>query len=227
MARRGQRRGEDDSPLTPLPAGRHGLPRAFVVENQRARLIVGIVRTVARRGYDATTITAIAEAASVSRHTFYDNFQNKEECFLAAYDRALQDLEAEIADAPEPGATWARRTRAGLAALLGFFAADPELARFFWLDSLGGGETIVNRHRESMRSLIELLARGHPPNPALSRTSQTAADAMVGGIVALIAKRVSAAESDRLGALLPDLLELILAPYLGDAEAQRIAAESR
>ena len=69
--------GEEEPEFTQLPAGRHGLPRDYVVENQRARLLVGIVRAVAQRGYNAATITAIAEAASVSRHTFYDNFQRQ------------------------------------------------------------------------------------------------------------------------------------------------------
>ena len=100
MPKQNREPGEDKEPgFTRLPGGRHGLPRDYVVKNQRARLLVGIVRAVARHGYNAATITEIAEGASVSRQTFYDNFQNKEQCFLAAYDRAVDDVQTAMAAA--------------------------------------------------------------------------------------------------------------------------------
>lgn len=228
MPKRNRASGEDEEPrFAPLPAGRHGLPRDYVVENQRARLLVGIVTAVAKRGYNAATITAISEAASVSRHTFYDNFQNKEQCFLAAYDRAAEDVEAAIAAATQAPAEWPERVKAALAALLDFFAPEPDLARFFWLEPLGAGEVIVTRHRESVRALVKLLIADRLPSPDVPPLSKTAQEAVVGGVVSLISKRVNAGESKQLGQLLPDLLELLLAPYLGSGEAERLAAEVR
>jgi len=218
--------GEDEEPkFTRLPAGRHGLPRDYVIENQRARLLVGIVTAVARRGYNAATITAIAEAASVSRHTFYDNFQNKEQCFLAAYDRAVEDVEAEIAAAAQARTEWPEKVTAAIIALLEFFAPEPDLARFFWLEPLGAGEAIVTRYRKAARGLVKLLTADRPKGQAVPPLSVTAQEAVVGGVVSLISKQVNAGETERLGQLLPDLLELLLAPYLGSAEAARFAAD--
>jgi AcrR family transcriptional regulator len=228
VAKRDRASGEDEEPkFTHLPAGRHGLPRDYVVENQRARLLVGIVTAVARRGYNAATITAIAEAASVSRHTFYDNFQNKEQCFLAAYDRAAEDVEAAIAAAAQAPAEWPEQVKAALAALLAFFAPEPDLARFFWLEPLGAGQVIVTRHRDAVRALVKLLTADRPPSADVPPLSRTAQEAVVGGVVSLISKRVSAGETECLEQLLPDLLELLLAPYLGSDEAERLAADVR
>ncbi len=197
-----------------------------MVENQRARLLVGIVRAISKRGYNQTTITQIAEAAAVSRHTFYDNFQNKEQGFLAAYDHAYEDVSSAMQSAAEPFDDWHEQVKAALAALLEFFAAEPDLARFFWLEPIGGGATIADRYREVMHSLAEQLTANRPAITNAPPLSAIAEEAIVGGVVALIAKQISAGRPERLPDLLPDLLELILAPYLGSAEAERHAGHS-
>lgn len=228
MPKRSREPGEDQEPgFTRLPAGRHGLPRDYVVDNQRARLLVGIVRAVARRGYNAATITEIAEGASVSRQTFYDNFQNKEQCFLVAYDRVVDDVQTAMAVAAESLTEWPEKVTAALGALLDFFSQESDLARFFWLEPVGAGEVIVTRHREAMRALIELLTADRRLNPGVPPLSETAEEAVVGGVASLISKRVNAGETERLKQLLPDLLELVLAPYLGSTEAGRLDADAR
>ena len=90
-----------------LPPGRHGLPREFVAENQRERLLNGVVEAVAEHGYNATTIGAITAAAKISRRTFYEHFRDKEGCFLAAYemidDHVRGSMLAAPATRPSPG----------------------------------------------------------------------------------------------------------------------------
>ena len=86
MAERGRSAEELVPGAERLPAGRHGLPREVVAENQRERLLNGVVDAVAEHGYNATTIGAITEAAKISRRTFYEHFKDKEGCFLAAYE---------------------------------------------------------------------------------------------------------------------------------------------
>jgi AcrR family transcriptional regulator len=73
-----------------LPRGRHGLPHAFIVTNQRRRLLEGIAAACAVKSYPAVTIKDITDAARVSRRTFYDLFSDKEACFLAAYDASIE-----------------------------------------------------------------------------------------------------------------------------------------
>jgi AcrR family transcriptional regulator len=91
-----------------LPPGRHGLPRTFVAENQRERLLNGVVEAVAEHGYNATTISAITKAAKISRRTFYEYFEGKENCFLAAYAMIDDHVRASMLAAADPAAPLAR-----------------------------------------------------------------------------------------------------------------------
>ena len=99
--RRGEPQSSSASGSVRLPPGRHGLPREFVAENQRERLLNGVVEAVAEHGYNATTIGKITDAAKISRRTFYEYFKDKEGCFLAAYEM----IDAHVRGAMLPPAT--------------------------------------------------------------------------------------------------------------------------
>jgi AcrR family transcriptional regulator len=204
-----------------LPPGRHGLPRAFVAENQRERLLNGVVETVAEHGYNATTIARITAAAKISRRTFYEYFEGKEDCFGAAYEM----IEAHVLDsmlaAPGAGEPWPERVRARLAALLDALARDAAVARCFLIEPLAAGGEVAARYREAM----QLLAATLRPEPPPSELDMEVRDqALIGGIATLIVRRLNAGGARRLPELLPDLVELSLAPYLGREEAKRQAA---
>jgi AcrR family transcriptional regulator len=216
-----------------LPPGRHGLPRAFVAENQRERLLNGVVEAVAEHGYNATTITTITAAAKISRRTFYEYFEGKEDCFLAAYEM----IEAHVIDsmlaAPGAGEPWPQRVRARLAALLDVLSRDTAVSRCFLIEPLAAGGDVAVRYREAM----QLLAGTLRPEPPPSELDMEVRDqALIGGIATLIVRRLNAhvpvvsrpygrlTTGTSLLELLPDLVELALAPYLGRVEAKRQAA---
>ena len=71
-----------------MPPGRHLVPRDFVTQNQRERMLLATAELVAERGYQKTTIELIAKTARVALSTFYEQFASKEECFLAAFDES-------------------------------------------------------------------------------------------------------------------------------------------
>jgi len=204
-----------------LPPGRHGLPRVFVAENQRERLLNGVVEAVAEHGYNATTIAAIAAAAKISRRTFYERFEGKQDCFGAAYEM----IEAHVLDsmlaAPGAGEPWPDRVRARLAALLDVLSRDAAVSRCFLVEPLAAGGEVAARYRESM----QLLAAALRPEPPPSELNMEVRDgALIGGIATLIVRRLNSAGAARLPDLLPDLSELALAPYVGRQEAKRLAA---
>jgi AcrR family transcriptional regulator len=204
-----------------LPPGRHGLPRAFVAENQRERLLNGVVEAVAEYGYNATTISRIAVAAKISRRTFYEYFEGKEGCFLAAYEM----IEAHVLDsmlaAPGAGEPWPDRVRARLGALLEVLARDSAVSRCFLIEPLAAGGDVAARYREAM----QLLAAALRPEPPPTELDMEVRDqALIGGIATLIVRRLNSAGAARLPELLPDLVELALAPYLGREEAKQQAA---
>jgi AcrR family transcriptional regulator len=204
-----------------LPPGRHGLPRVFVAENQRERLLDGVVEAIAEQGWNATTIARITAAAKISRRTFYEYFEGKQECFLAAYEM----IEAHVLDSmlAAPGATepWPDRVRARLAALLDVLSRDAAVSRCYLVEPLAAGGEVAARYRESM----QLLAAALRPEPLPTELDMEVRDgALIGGIATLIVRRLNSAGPARLPDLLPDLTELALAPYVGRQEAKRLAA---
>jgi AcrR family transcriptional regulator len=211
-------------PATPrLPAGRHGLPREFVVQNQRERIITGLVNTVAERGYGGTTVAHITKAASVSRRTFYEHFSDKEACFLAAYEMVTDHIRASMQAAAESFEEWPQKVRAALATMLRFLAGEPDLARLCMVEPISAGGEIAARHRASMQGFVGILRAGRPEHSGERPLPEVTEETLVGGIVSLIVREISSGRGAELEQLLPDLVELTLSPFLGAEEAERLA----
>jgi AcrR family transcriptional regulator len=213
--------------LSRLPPGRHGLPREFVVHNQRERLIAGLAEAVAENGYSATTIAHITRSAAVSRRTFYEHFASKDECFVAAYDTVMEQLRERVAEAFEQEDEWPQAVKAGIGAMLSFLAAEPNLARLSMVEALVAGPVVVERYDAAIQGLVPYFEAGRSGRAAevLANLSPSTEEALVGGMVSLISRRISAGRSQELETLLPDLVEFALTPYLGSAEAAKVARE--
>jgi AcrR family transcriptional regulator len=210
--------------LARLPPGRHGLPREFVTRNQRDRLAAGAIAVVAEHGFSAATITQICAAAGVSRRTFYVYFSSKEEGLVAAGETIVEHLRIATDAAAAAEGEWPRQVGAKLASSLDFFAANPDLARFCLIAPQRADEEVAARYRGAMGIVGGYLCEGMPATAR--RPSAAVAGALIGGMVAVVVRKVEAGGGDDLPDLLPDLLELFLAPYLGRAEATRLAQGS-
>jgi AcrR family transcriptional regulator len=208
-----------------LPRGRHGLPREQVAENQRARLLGGMVEAVAERGYGPTTVADVTAAAKVSRRTFYEHFGDKEDCYRAAYEASFEFLR-ETSAAGAATARWPASLRTGLGALLDALAVRPELATFFLLSPSGVGDGIAVRHHEAIRELVEALLAEAPRRREATAAAEIRAAALAGGLSRLAGLKVAAGQAAELPALLPDLVELFLRPFVGSEEAIRLARDA-
>jgi AcrR family transcriptional regulator len=213
--------------LARLPPGRHGLPREFVVHNQRERLIAGLAEAIAENGYSGTTIAHITRHAAVSRRTFYEHFSSKDECFVAAYDTVMEELRGRVSAAFEAADDWPHAVKAGIGAMLEFLAAEPHLARLCMVEALVAGPVVVERYDAAIQSFVPYFQSGREGRPpeVLARLSPTTEEALVGGMVSLISRRIIAGKAEELEELLPDLVEFTLPPYLGSAEAAKLATE--
>jgi len=214
---------EEPESSSRLPAGRHGLPREFIVQNQRERIITALVDTVAERGYNATTVAHITKAASVSRRTFYEHFVDKEACFLAAYEMVAGHIRDSMKAAADSFEEWPQQVRAALSTLLRFLAGEPELAQLVMIEPIAAGGEIATRHRATVTGFAEILKAGRPEHAGDRPLPEATEETVVGGILSLIVREISAGRAQDLEKLLPDLVELILAPYLGADEAERLA----
>lgn len=209
--------------LARLPPGRHGLPREFVTRNQRDRLAAGTIAAVAERGFNETTITQICAAAGVSRRTFYTYFSSKEECYLAASKTIVEHLRIAAEASSQGEDEWPLRVKMKLRATLEFLAVNPDLARFVLIAPQRAGEEVTSRYRSAVASAVDYLCAGRPSGGGQRTPSDAVAAALIGGMVALIVRKVEEGEGERLPDLLPDLVELFLTPYIGRSEAVRIA----
>jgi AcrR family transcriptional regulator len=218
----GQSPDEPDE-LARLPHGRHGLPPEFVEHNQRQRLLAALIRIVGSSGYNAATITAIADGAGVTSRTFYKYFDSVEDCCLAAFDAAAEMLGARLADAYESGGDWAGKVRSALAAALEFFTESPELARLLLTEPFVAGVAVSRRYQDQISRLAPYLSEGRKLSPQADAFPATTERGLIGSIASQIGRKVGAGESARLPELLPDLTQFALTPYLGVAEARRIS----
>jgi AcrR family transcriptional regulator len=222
-ARRPNRIDPASSDLGPLPGGHHGLSREQVAESQRERLLAGLAFAVAEHGYRATTITEIVKAASVSSRDFYESFDSKEACFLAAFDAVIAHLRELIAAAAEPVPDWPGRVVVALRTALDFFAAEPDLARLCLVEPITASPPIATHFRDVVVATIPYLQPGRSERPEAAALPQSTEDSLLGGLIALTARSLLTGEEGALERLLPDLVDFALSPYLGPARAKELA----
>lgn len=208
--------------MKPLPRGRHGLSREFIAQNQRERLLAAIADSLEKYGYDGATVAAISSTAGVSKSDFYRHFGSKDECFVSAYDEAVEDLRADVVSACAGEDEWAAGVCAGLGAALSGLAADPGQANLLLVEGLRAGPGVYGRFQGAVESFVPYLRDGAPPGTSAGRPPEAADEAVVGGIASLLGRRVLAGEATRLYRFFPELAEFALTPYLGVAEARRI-----
>lgn len=224
--RRGDQPAEGLGELGPLPGGHHGLSREQILESQRERLLAAIAQEVALKGYRATTITEVVKLASVSTRDFYLHFENKEQCFLAAFDAVRDHLEAVVAEAAAEQPDWPHQAIAALRAALEFFSAEPALARLCLVEPVSATPTIAIRFREAVLACAPALERGRTGADGAALPPSTE-DSLLGGIISLATRSILAGETEQLPVLLPDLIEFTLSPYVGAERATELAAAAQ
>lgn len=210
--------------LGPLPAGRHGFSREQVAHNQRERLLAGIATAVAEHGYNEVTIAHITKAAKVSRRVFYENFESRDECFLAAFDAVAGHIRDLVAAAVEAAPDWPHQAVAAARETLAFLASEPDLARLCLVEAQSAGPAISARFHAAVGELIAPLQRGRGERAGERELPASTEDSTVGALASLVSRKVAAGEADRLEELLPDVVQFILEPYLGPEEAERLSA---
>jgi AcrR family transcriptional regulator len=222
LAQAGGRKREQWRP----PRGRHRLPPEVIARSQHERLLEAAVRVVARKGYRATTVADLTKEAGISRTTFYEMFEDKEACFLAAYDAAVEALVGRVTAAFEAEEDWPRRARAGLAALLDGLAEEPELARLVLVGVSAAGPAAQRRHRAALQRLTPLFDEGRDFAPGGRSLPANTSRMAIGAVAGLISDELTENGAEHLPNLLSDLLFATLVAYIGPAAAAREVGET-
>jgi AcrR family transcriptional regulator len=140
-----------------LPPGRSG-DREAARREQRARLFAALVANCVQQGYEATSVEDLLRTSGVSRATFYEQFDDKLDCFRAAEEEIIAGAVGAIAEQLEGDGDAEERSRAALAAFVGFVVAQPAAARTCLVESYAAGEAGMEPVRRAIDRVI-LLAR--------------------------------------------------------------------
>lgn len=209
--------------LDALPRGPHRLTREQVVASQRSRLLAAVTSAVAQRGYAGTTITEIARRAGVSPNGFYDHFDDKEECFLAAHRVYAERLLERLATAVSPTLEWHAFIAGALDTYLGSLEIDRTAARAFGLEMGAAGPAARERRREAHMAFARLIAERHAAirrgDPSLGALPERVWIAFVLGARELVAEALESDARVPLTDLAPDISQWIAAMVEGAAAA--------
>jgi AcrR family transcriptional regulator/DNA-binding MarR family transcriptional regulator len=192
-----------------------------VAELQRGRLLDATFALVYELGYANVTAHKISERAGVSSRTFYELFRDREDCFLAAFDYALDTL-AEAAK-PAYGAEldWVERVRAGLTVLLDALDREPAVGRLVFVEALAAGPRSLERRARALAELAVVVDEGRADAPTPVGLPALAAEATVGATFSVIHARLLGDEQTRVAELLNGLMATIVLPYRGGEAATR------
>jgi AcrR family transcriptional regulator len=210
-----------------FPSGIRSLPSDLVSAVQRERLLAAMLRATAELGYREVSVQDVLERAGVSRPTFYEHFENKEACFLAAFDNAAARLRQRLEAAAEAGEGWRQRLRLSLEELLRFVTEDPDAAMSLIVDARAACPPALERRDELLdhfASCLDSMVRAEA-DPA-NAPSAIAAAGIVGGIEALLYSRLNRGEADDVQSLLPSLMYFAVLPYEGHEVASEELAVS-
>lgn len=209
--------------------------RLQLSELQRARIVRAMVDVSCELGAANVTVTHVVERSGVSRRTFYEMFEDREACFLAAFEHALARATECVVPAYRKMGVWRERVRAGLVALLAFFDEQPRLGRVLVVDSMSGGPRVQARRAEVVAGLVSVIDAGLGESKSPGVIAPLTGEGLVGGALAIIHTRLlatqdhaasasasaSAQASGGLVELVNPLMSAIVMPYLGSAAARR------
>lgn len=212
-----------------FPSGIRSLPSDLVSAVQRERLLAAMLRATAELGYREVSVQDVLERAGVSRPTFYEHFENKEACFLAAFDAAAARLRERLEGAAEDGEGWRQRLRLALEELLRFVSEDPDAAMALIVDARAACPPALERRDELLDRFASCLdSQVRTEADPANAPSAIAAAGIVGGIEALLYSRLNRGEADDVQSLLPSLMYFAVLPYEGhEVASEELAASVR
>jgi AcrR family transcriptional regulator len=196
-------------------------------ESRRTTILEATAALVAERGVAALTLGDVLARAGVTRRVFYECFDDRDACLLAAFDLGVQRAAQRIAPAYDAQSRWRDAIRAGLAELLRFLDDEPALGRLCIVHSLSGGPVLLRRRIAVQSILWEVIDRGRREGAAgRSEPPAVVAEGVVGAVMTVIQTRLLAQDAEPPDErptieLFGSLMSLIALPYLGAGAARR------
>lgn len=192
---------------------------------KRQRILQGMLEAIGSKGYEQATVQDAVTNSGLYRQAFYDNFDDKEDCYLQALDAGSAWVELAMREASAGETDWRGSLRGALRGLLLFLEEQPEIGRALLVEVYAAGPRAVQKRTEAMERAVAMidLAREESDRsaPAIS------AEAVAAGILAVLHSRLASGRVDDLERLLPELMYLAVLPYFGiDAATAEMRADA-
>jgi AcrR family transcriptional regulator len=197
-----------------LPPGPQGLKRAEVERAQRERLVGAMAHVSSTVGYEEATVERVLAEAGVSRRTFYELFEDREDCFVAAYDDAMARVLRAVTDAYLDCEAPERRLERALEVLLELCAGDPDCARMCVVEVFAAGARARERRAEAMDRLARLVEHALGELRGDDRLDRLSAQALVGAVHELIFPPVDRRDVAALPGMAGDIMATQIAPLV-------------
>jgi AcrR family transcriptional regulator len=189
----------------------------------RSRLCAAMIQTVAVRGYDRTTVSRVLSSARLQEAVFREHFDDKHDCFMRAADELIGSVERAALEQFEQAVPWPQQVRLGLWSLLHALAQHPDGARVAFVEMLGVSAAACRRQRAALALFASLMEQGRSCAPHPEQLPEHTSEAIVGGIVSIVHRRVLEGHTAELPALHADLTYFALLPYLDHERALAVA----
>ena len=183
-------------------------------------MIAAMIDTLSERGRSGVTVAHVVSRSGVSRRTFYEVFEDFEDCFLATLDQSIARASEYVREAYEPDAKWSARIRAALIAVLEFVEDEPAMARLCVLETLGAGRNVHERRIRALEPVIAAVDEGRRESRSATALPPLTGEGVVGGVLSVLHARLLERDTQLLDLTGP-LMGMIALPYLGPAAAHR------
>jgi AcrR family transcriptional regulator len=223
----GRSRGDRQAAVPRRAAENGDARRPTINDLQRQRILLAMASVTYRDGFSEVTVAKVLDIARVGRRTFYEIFDDREDCLLAVFDYAVSLAQLRVRPAFEAEHAWADRVRAGLFALLSFFDDEPELACVCVVHSFAGGPELLARRSQLLGQLTQIVDGGRDARTTTSEISPLTAEGVLGAVFSVVHTRIAQADNEPLSDLLNPLMAIVVLPYLGARGAKRELSRPR
>jgi AcrR family transcriptional regulator len=187
----------------------------LVTSSKRQAILDGMLEAVGAEGYERTSVRTVLDRTGVYRQAFYDNFTDKDDCYLQAFDAGLERIEGLIAAAAAGETEWTGRLRAGLAALLDFLDAEPDVGRGMVVEVHAAGPDALAKRAAAMERGSAFLDQAREVAGESESPPPIAGEGIAAGIHAVIHSRLATGAGDGFRQLLPEFMYFAVLPYFG------------
>jgi AcrR family transcriptional regulator len=187
----------------------------LVSSPKRQRILEGMLEAVGNAGYDSASVRMVLDQTGLYRQAFYDEFADKDVCYLEALSYGVAKFEVLANAAAEPETGWRAKLRAGLGAVLDALDADPAIGRALIVEVHAAGPEALKIRSDAMKGITDFIDSARHASTGTEAPPPIAAEGIVAGMHAVVHAKLATGDEDGFRELLPDFMYFAVLPYFG------------